>query len=175
MAKPRKMLGSAQSPYIHTLMRLIETQSMATIARWCTDYAQAHFLGIYEKTFPEDDRPEAALAAAHNYFEGKAKLAEVKKCAAGVNAAAREAEGNPAAQAAARAVAAAVASVGTPTSSLGIAFYGAAAIAYDRVGTHESAETYDQIASEESAKMEAALAAVAVEDEQNPAKINWYC
>ena len=63
----------------------------------------------------------------------------------------------------------------TPTHSLGLAFYGAAAIAYDRVGTDEKPEIYDQIAAEECAKMEAALRVVAVEDEQNPAKINWHC
>ena len=58
---------------------------------------------------------------------------------------------------------------------LGLAFYGAAAIAYDRVGINEKPEVYDQIAAEECAKMEAALRAVAVEDEPNPAKINWNC
>ena len=34
-AKLRKMLGDVNSPYIASLMRLIETQSKATIARWC--------------------------------------------------------------------------------------------------------------------------------------------
>lgn len=38
MAKLRKMLGSADSPYIVSLMRLIETQSKETIAGWCLDY-----------------------------------------------------------------------------------------------------------------------------------------
>lgn len=38
MPKPRKMLGAADSPYIVSLMRLIETQSKATIASWCMDY-----------------------------------------------------------------------------------------------------------------------------------------
>lgn len=51
----------------------------------------------------------------------------------------------------------------------------AAAIAYDRVGLEEKPEVYDGIAAQECEKMEAALRAVAVEDEPNPAKINWYC
>jgi len=59
--------------------------------------------------------------------------------------------------------------------SLGLAFYGAAAIAYNRVGINEKPEVYDLIAAEECAKMEAALRAVAVENEPNPAKIKWYC
>lgn len=175
MAKLRKMLGSAQSPYIHALMRLIETQSQQTIARWCADYAKEQILSIYQKEYPADDRPKEALEAVCDCLAGHAPIADVKKRASAVNAAAREAEASPAAQAAARAIAAAVASLYTPTSSLGIAFYGAAAIAYDRVGLHESAEAYEQIAAEECAKMEAALAAIAVKDEQNPAKINWYC
>jgi hypothetical protein len=58
---------------------------------------------------------------------------------------------------------------------LGLAFYGAAAIAYDQVGTSESAEVYDKIAAEECAKMETALRAVAVENEPNPAKLKWNC
>ena len=52
---------------------------------------------------------------------------------------------------------------------------GAAAIAYDRVGTGESPEIYDQIAAEQCAMMEAALRTVAVDNEPNPAKINWGC
>ncbi len=56
-----------------------------------------------------------------------------------------------------------------------VAFYGAAAIAYDRVGIAETAEVYNRIAAEECAKMEAALRAIAVENESNPAKIKWNC
>ena len=52
---------------------------------------------------------------------------------------------------------------------------GAAAIAYDRAGLDESPEVYDKIAAEECAKMEAALSAVAVENELNPVKIKWRC
>lgn len=177
MAKQlRKMLGKADSPYIVSLMRLIETQSKATIAKWCMDYTEAHILPIYNKYYPDDNRPQSAIFAARDWFEGKKKLPEVKDVILNsCHAAAREAEGNPAAQAAARACGQASACFHTPTHSLGLAFYGSAAIAYDRVGLGESAEVYDAIAAEECAKMEAALAAVAVENEPNPAKINWGC
>ena len=37
MAKLRKMLGAADSPYILSLMSLIETQSKTTIGDWCVD------------------------------------------------------------------------------------------------------------------------------------------
>lgn len=176
MAKPRKMLGKADSPYIVSLMQLIETQSKETIASWCMDYTEKHILPIFEKECPGNQRPRSALDASRRWFEGKAKLSEVKNIILNeCHAAARDLNSNPAAQAAARACGQAAACFHTPTHSLGLAFYGSAAIAYDRVGLLEKPEVYDQIAANECAKMEAALRAVAVENEPNPANINWYC
>lgn len=175
MAKLRKMLGSADSPYIIALMRLIETQSKTTIANWCVDYVTEHIAEVYQKAYPKDRRPEKALEAFRDYQNGTIKLLDLKKAVAEVNNAAKEAKDNPAAQAAARAVGQAAAAIYTPTHSLGLAFYGSAAIAYDRAGLAEKPEVYEKIASGECAKMLAALQAVAVEKEENPAKINWYC
>ena len=176
MPKLRKMLGAADSPYIVSLMRLIETQSKATIASWCMNYCEEHILPIFEKHSPSDMRPRMAIAASHDWFEGRKKLPEVKSIILNeCHAAARELDDNPAAQAAARACGQAAACFHTPTHSLGLAFYGAAAIAYNRAGLNEKPEIYEQIADGECAKMEAALRAIAVEDEPNPAKINWRC
>lgn len=175
MPKPRKMLGDWKASYIQSLMRLIDTQSKTTIAGWCISYAEEHYLPIYEKSFPEDIRPSAALDAARDWLDGKIKFPIAKKMILDAHAAAREAEANPSAQAAARAIGQAAASIHTPTHSLGLAFYGAAAVAYDRVGIDEKPEVYEKIAAEECAKIEAALRAVAVENEPNPAKINWNC
>ena len=175
MDKLRKMLGSATSPYIVSLMRLIETQSKTTITKWCVDYAEEHILHIYEGAYPEDFRPRNALNASRDYIEGKIKLGDAKKFLREATAAAREAEENPIAQAAARAVAQAAASINTLTNSLALAFYGSAAIAYARVGISEESDVYDQIAAEECNKMEEALRLIAVENEENPAKINWNC
>ena len=175
MAKLRKMLGAADSPYILSLMSLIETQSKTTIGDWCVDYAEKYILNIYEKAFPEDDRLRLAVEAYRSYRKGELKLPELKKAAALTVQAAKEAEKNPAAQAAARTIGEAIGAVYTPTHSLGLAFYGAAAIAYDRVGLEEKPEVYDQIAAQECAKMEEALRACMVENEKNPAKIKWYC
>lgn len=175
MAKLRKMLGAADSPYILSLMRLIETQSKTTIGDWCVDYAEKYILNIYEKAFPEDDRLRLAVDAYRSYRKGELKLPELKKAVAMTVQAAKEAEKNPAAQAAARTIGQAIGAVYTPTHSLGLAFYGAAAIAYDRVGLEEKPEVYDRIAAQECAKMEEALRACMVENEENPAKIKWYC
>lgn len=176
MAKLRKMLGKADSPYIVSLMELIETQSKETISSWCLDYAEAYILPLFERECPKDTRPRLALDASRRWFEGKAKLPEVKNIILNeCHAAARELDDNPVAQAAARACGQAAACFHTPTHSLGLAFYGSAAIAYDKYGLKENAETYDRIAAEECKKMEDALRMIAVEDEPNPAKINWNC
>ncbi|MGG7057187.1 putative immunity protein [Clostridium tertium] len=175
MAKVRKMLGKSDSPYIISLMRLIETQSNNTIIKWCNEYAKEHILPIYEKDYPNDLRLKNALNAVNEWLERKIKLVEAKKIIKEVQVAAREAEGNPAAQAAARAIGATTTTINTVTSSLGLAFYGAAAIAYSSVSVNEKAQVYDEIAARECEKMEEALRKIAIVDEPNPAKINWNC
>jgi hypothetical protein len=175
MANPRKMLGKADSPYIISLMRLIETQSKITIAKWCIRYTEEHILSIYENIYPVDSRPRDALNAAKDWLDGKIKLPAVKTLILAAHAAAREVEEHPAAQAAARTAGQAAATVHTATHSLGLAFYGAAAIAYTRVGINEKPEVYEQIAADECAKMESALRAESISNEENPAKINWNC
>ncbi len=176
MGKLRKLLGRPASPYVVSLMRLLETQSRETIAGWCLPYAQAEILPLYEAEYPGDPRPANALSAARRWFEGSAPFREVKHTILNdCHAAAREAEGNPVAQAAARACGQAAACYHTPAHALGFAGYAAAAILYRRLGTAQTAEVYDRAAAEEFAKMEAALTAVMVADELCPAKISWNC
>lgn len=174
MPKLRKALGSASSPYIQSLMRLIESQSKETIARWCIGYAEAYVLPIYERACPGDLRPRSALLASRRWFRGEAKLPEVKNIILNeCHQAARELQDNPAAQAAARACGQAASCCHAPGHALALAFYGTAAIAYDKAGLLEKPAVYDAIAAEECAKMEAALRDIAIPNEPNPAKINW--
>ena len=175
MPKPRKMLSDIEAPHIQSLMKLIETQSKTTIANWCVSYAEVHLLPIVERAFPDDPRPRTALEAARDWLAGKIKLPQVKRMVLESHAAAREAEANPAAQAAARAIGQSAATVHTATHSLGLALYGALAVAYDRIGADAGWDSLSQVAADECGKMEAALRAVAVENEPNPAKIRWNC
>jgi hypothetical protein len=169
MAKVRKILCSLDAPYITCFMRLIETQSKATLGNWGLSYAEECILQIYEKGFA-DNRPRVALASSRDWFAGKIKLRDMyNEC----YAAAKEAENNPAAQAAANACANAALLAHTPRHSIGVVLYGVTAIAYDQVGTDEAAETYERLIEDECAKMEAALRAIAVENEPKPVKINW--
>ena len=128
------------------------------------------------KYYPGDNRPQIALDASRDWFKGLKKLPEVKDIILNqCHQAAREAEDNPAAQAAARTLGQAAACFHTPTHSLGLAFYGGAAVAYDKLGLDASEEEYNKVAREEVLKMTEALRKVAVKDEPNKAKLKWYC
>jgi hypothetical protein len=156
-------------------MRLIETQSKATLAYWAVDYAEKVLLPLWYKNYPDDDRPKKSLAAAREWLSGAIKLPQAKAVILECHAAAREAEGNSVAQAAARAIGQSASTIHSATHCIGLAFYGALAVAYDRLGLGASWMQIEQYAAEECSRMEAALRAVAVENESNPAKINWKC
>ncbi|NLT48229.1 MAG: hypothetical protein GXX92_07415 [Clostridiales bacterium] len=177
MAKEhRKMLGDVNAPEVQALIQLINTQSKGTICKWCIDYAETHILPIFEKRYPNDDRPRKALNAARDYLDGKVKFPIVKDIILNqCHAAARELDSDPASQAAARACGQGASVVHTLSHSLGLYFYGSAAVAYDRIGTGGTAEEYDEIAREVCADLTATLQAVAIVDEPNPAKIKWHC
>lgn len=176
MKKLRKTFGKYDDEHIVALMHLIETQSKLTIANWCIDYAEKEILPIYQKYYSGDKRPKMALDAARDWFNGKKKLPEVKNIILNeCHQAAREAESNPAAQAAARTLGQAAASFHTPTHALGLAFYGGAAIAYDQLGFDRTEEEYETVARTAVLKMTKKLEKIAVESEPNKAKINWHC
>jgi len=147
-----------------------------TFAHWCIDYAWANILPIYEKAYPGDARCEHALDAAEEWLDGKVKLPHVKNIILNeCHAAARESDANPAAQSAARTCGQAAATIHAPTHSIGLALYGSLAVAYDKLGIDADWDALVTAAAEECGKMEAALKAVAVENEPNTAKINWRC
>ncbi len=176
MPEVRRMLGDVGSDAANALMKLIETQSKATLAHWCIGFAESKVLPIWLRRAPDDTRPRDAIALAKDVVSGKARQADVKQgLLPASQAAAKEHADDPAAMAAARAIGCAAGCFQTPTHTLGFLWYAAAAIAYDRVGTHESDEVYAQIAQEVCAEYTAALRAVAVPNEPKPAKVSWSC
>ena len=175
MKKLRKMFGDWQQPEIQALVKLIETQSKTTLVTWCVDYAEQHYLPIYEKEKPADKRPRKALEKARAWLNKEIKLPEAKTAILDCHTAAREAEKEPMIQAAARAIGQAASSVHTATHALGIAFYGAAVTAYKEAGLEASDEVYEKIAAEEFVKIFNSLKSVAVKNEPNPIKVNWNC
>lgn len=174
--KLRKMLGDVNAPSVIALRDLIDTQSKDTIRAWCLGFAEAKMLPLFEKHCPGDARPRRAVIAARDYLEGKVKFPIVKDIILNeCHAAARELDDNPIAQAAARAVGQGAAVVHTLTHSLGLYFYAAAAVAYDRIGLEAAEEEYAAIAEEVCQRYAEALRAIAVADEPQPAKLKWNC
>lgn len=175
MPKARKMLSDWNAPYIQALMKLIETQSKSTLAHWAVDYAEQIILPLWSKHSPEDQRPQNALNAAREWLSGAIKLPQAKTSILECHAAAREADTNPVAQASARAIGQCASTIHSARHCIGLALYGALAVAYDALGTNASWKELEQCAAKECWRMLDALQAVSVKNEPNPAKINWKC
>lgn len=175
MPKPRKMLSDWDAPYIQELMRLVETQSKATLAMWAVDYAELVIMPLWTKYYPHDPRPQNALHAARQWLAGTIKLPPAKAAILECHAAAREADANPVAQAAARAIGQSASTIHSARHCIGLALYGAIAVAYDTLGPTADWPQVEQCAADECGRMLEALRAIAVENEPNPAKIDWKC
>ncbi len=175
MTKTRKMLNDWDTPYIQALVKQIETQSKTTLAHWAIDYAEQFLLPIWNKHAPDDMRPHNALNAAREWLEGRKKLPEVKPAILECHTAAREAEGNAAAQAAARAIGQSASTIHSARHCIGLPLYGALSVAYDTLGANASWEELEYLSAAACSQMLAALNAVSVDHEPNPAKITWTC
>ena len=173
MPKYRKMLHEFDAPYIQSLVELIETQSKTTLIIWSLDYAEHSILPLWFKHYPDDSRPKNSLDVAHEWLGGTIKLTQARPIILECHAAAREAENNPVAQAAARAIGQCSSTIHSPTHCIGLALYGALVVAYDTHGIDSPWTQLEQCAAEECERMLDALRTVAIENEENPAKINW--
>ena len=175
MPKARKMISNWDAPYIQPLVKLIETQSKPTLAHWVINYSQQVLLPLWSKYYPEDLRPYNALLAAREWLSGEIKLPQAKIAILACHAAAREAETNPVAQAAARAIGQSASTIHSARHCIGHALYGSLAVAYETLGKDAPWEKLEQCAALECGRMLEALRAVAVINEPNPAKIDWKC
>jgi len=175
MPKLRKMLNDWDAPYIQALMKLIETQSKSTLAHWALDYSEGVILPLWSKHHPDDPRPQNALDAARAWLSGAIKLPQAKAAILDCHAAAREAEGFPVAQASARAIGQSASTIHSARHCIGLALYGAVAVAYDALGTGATWTQLEQFAAGECERMLEALRSVAAENEPNPGKIDWKC
>lgn len=175
MPKTRKMLNDWNAPYIQSLKTLIETQSKATLTNWAVDYCERVILPIWSKHYPDDSRPQRAINAAREWLKGEIKLPQAKTIILECHAAARESDSIPAAQAAARTIGQCASTIHSARHCIGLAFYGALAVAYDTLGPKAAWELLEKFAAKECENMLDALRNVAVDKEPNPAKINWKC
>ena len=162
MARVRKTLGSAEAPCLMNLKTLVDSLPKRLVAGWSVSYAETHILPVYARLRPGDNRPALALEAARGWLLGLHKLPFVRDIILNqAHAAAREPGQEPAAQAAARAVAQAASAIHSKRHALGIAFYGAAALAYEALGTGAPAAAYQQVFEELCAGLTASLEAAA--------------
>ena len=145
----RKMLSDRKAPYIQALVRMVETQNKTTLTNWALNYSEKSILPLWLKVYPEDVRPQSAIKAARDWMSGTIKLPQARVMILACHAAAREAEGHPVAQAAARAIGHCASAIHVPGHCLGLALYGAVALAYDGIGTEAPWEQVEQRAAEE--------------------------
>lgn len=141
----RKILFSRESEPIQPIRELIEQQKHRTLVMWALDCAP-RVLEIFERQYPNEARPRIALETARAWARGEVKMPAAKKAIHSAHNAATEAEAFPAAQAAARAVGHAAATVHVETHGLGLVFYGLTAFIYA-----EGMEHYDAIVERECA------------------------
>jgi hypothetical protein len=175
MSKYRKMLSDWEAPYIQSLVRVIETQSKSTLINWAVDYAEKNILPIWYKAYPDDLSPLRAIIAARRWLSGEIKLPEAKRSILLCHDAARKAEGDPVAQAAARAIGQATSTIHSARHCVGLPLYGSLAVAYDELGIDTAWGKLEARAATECGLMLEALLAVSDPDESDPAGISWIC
>ena len=145
MAKLRKTLGSPTEPAVVALMEGMEGKSKETLTTWAMD----------------------CMAGSLPMKEWKGLLSDARKVSA--------AEKEPVREAAARAIITACGTWQTPTNALGFCFYGVAAMAYYQVGTAETKEIYDMLATKELEQILASLKQVKTSPDEQAAKLQWNC
>ena len=175
MPRARKMLSNWDAPCLRALVASIETQSKATLVHWAVGYAEQVMLPLWSRHYPGDPRPRNALDAARRWLSGAIKLQHARPAILECHAAAREAEENPAAQAAARAIAHSASTIHSPRHCIGLPLYGAMAVAYDTIGVNAPRAELERCAADECGRMLDALRAISVDDEPNPARISRKC
>lgn len=125
----KKLLFNRDSDCIQPLRSLIETQKHRTLALWAADCAEP-VLTLFEERIVNDNRPREALEAAQKWMRGEIKMPGAKRAIHAAHNAATQAEYDPVACAAARAIGHAAATVHVETHALGLVFYGMTAMVY---------------------------------------------
>lgn len=125
----KKLLFSRNSECLQPLRSLIEKQTHKALVLWALD-CTPRFLEIFEKDFPNDTRPKELIDIAWLWAKGEVKMPIAKKAIHTAHNAATDAERSPAAQAAARAIGHAAATIHVETHGLGLVSYGLTALVY---------------------------------------------
>lgn len=125
----RKLLFARDSERLQPIRELIEEQKHRTLAMWAADSA-GPILAIFEERYPDDKRPREAIEAAKMWMHGEIKMPAAKRAIHAAHDAATEAESDPPARAAARAMGHAAATVHVETHAMGLVMYGLTAVVH---------------------------------------------
>ncbi len=110
-------------------MKKYSKQDQRSLATWAADCAE-RVLPLFEKAYPEDDRPRKAIEACRTWvLTGVFRMSEIRGASLAAHTAARDAKENDTACFAARAAGQAVATAHVPQHALGGAYYALKAIA----------------------------------------------
>ncbi|MEA4869531.1 MAG: hypothetical protein VB062_02700 [Christensenella sp.] len=123
MARQRKILFTRESECIQPLRQLIERQTHRTLVAWALDCA-ARPLAFFEERIPKEVRPREAMEISRLWARGEVKMPFARRAILAAHRAAGEAGAiDPRAEAAARAVGHACATIHAETHALGLVFY----------------------------------------------------
>ena len=123
MTKTKMVPLSLYKPFL----KLVAQTDHPTVVTWACDCAK-RVLPLFEKEFPKDPRPRAALKAGRTWAKtGIFKMAVIRKASLDSHAAARDVGADGPARCAARAAGQAVASCHVPAHSVAAAMYAATA------------------------------------------------
>lgn len=123
MPNQRKVLYSRKSECIQPLRLLMEEQTHRVLVAWALDCAKRP-LAFFETRIPLDYRPREAIVVSRMWAQGEIKMPLARRAILRAHAAAGEAgKREPLAEAAARAVGHACATIHAETHALGLVFY----------------------------------------------------
>jgi hypothetical protein len=161
MPKARKMLNDLEAPHVCALSNLKKTQSKATLVHWATGLLRMQSFAALSETLAE--RPAFGMRhrSGAKMAGGTYQAAEAKKLFLACHAAAREAYDNKAAQGAARAVGQSASTIHSTKHCMGLALYGAPAIAYDILGNDAAWVDIERYSAKVCRHMEVSLRAYA--------------
>ncbi len=121
LKKGNKILFSRDSESLHELKKLIEQQMHRTLVMWALDCAKIP-LAQFEKKYPHELRPRAALELCEAWSRGKVKMPVAKRAILDAHAVAKEMN-DPEYCALCHAIGHAGATVHVETHALGLPFY----------------------------------------------------
>ena len=175
MVKLKRMLCDIDDPTVVVLMALIESQSAETLANWSLNYVEQNLLSIYQDKYPDDARLKHIICETRKYLAGTKTKKEQRMLLKEAKELIKDVEETIVPLAIVRAILIACATKDSPTNALGYTFYAVAAIVYHQAGLCENKEIYDQLAKEEFKKVLKSLQLIAIDNENNPVKVKWYC